>query len=114
MTGEDIVRLAAYLGLAGEEFRRIYLCGTTPMRFRKQRKKQCPFLLPDGCAVHLAKPLQCSSFPHWPELMSKTGRDEAAEYCPGINRGPHVDLKAAKKTANRVQKSFPELYDEPV
>jgi hypothetical protein len=113
VTGDDIARMAAHLGITGTEFRRIYLCGTTPLRFRKQRNKQCPFLLADGCSVHKVKPLQCSSFPYWPELLSKPGQSEAAEYCPGMNRGPLVNLKTAKKVANLVQKSFPELYNEP-
>jgi len=114
VTGEDIARLAAHLGITCAEFRRRYLCGAAPLlRFRKLRHKQCPFLFVNGCSVHTVKPLQCSSFPFWPELLAKPSeRREAASYCPGMNRGPLVNLEVASAIASQVQRAFPELYDE--
>jgi len=114
VTGDDAARLAAHLGMSRAEFRRRYLCGTAPLlRFRKQRHKHCPFLLATGCSVHAVKPLQCSSFPFWPELLAKAGeRREAASFCPGMNHGPLVNLEVAGKIASQVQRAFPELYDE--
>jgi Fe-S-cluster containining protein len=114
VTREDIVRLAEHVGLTQAEFKRRYLCGSAPLlRFRKQRHKQCPFLLANGCSVHSIKPLQCSSFPYWPELLASVyERREAAKYCPGMNRGPVVNVETAREVAARVQLAFPELYDE--
>jgi Fe-S-cluster containining protein len=114
VTRDDIARLAEYLGISRTEFKRRYLCGIAPLlRFRKQRHKQCPFLLANGCSVHPVKPLQCSSFPYWPELLaSAEERREAAKYCPGMNRGPLVNVASARETASRVQLAFPQLYDE--
>jgi Fe-S-cluster containining protein len=116
VTREDIARLAAHLGITGAEFRRRYLCGAAPLlRFRKQRHKQCPFLLADGCSVHAAKPLQCSSFPYWPELLADAGeRREAAGYCPGMNKGPLVNLTLARQVASLVQQAFPDLYQPEI
>ena len=113
VTREDIARLAEHLGITRAEFKRRYLCGSTPpLRFRKMRHKQCPFLLSNGCSVHEVKPLQCQSFPFWPELLDKASeRRAAAEYCPGLNRGPLVQLEIARETANEVQQAFPQLYD---
>lgn len=113
---DDISRLAAYLEISRAEFRRRYLCGRAPLlRFRKLRNKQCPFLLADGCSIHAIKPLQCSAFPYWPELLDKASeRREAASYCPGMNKGPLVNLELARDTANRIQRAFPSLYDEDV
>jgi len=113
VTRDDIVRLAAFLGLTRAEFRRRYLCGEAPLlRFRKQRHKQCPFLLADGCSVHPAKPLQCSSFPFWPEILGSTAeRRNTAAYCPGLNRGPLVNLTLAREVSGQVQEAFPILYD---
>jgi hypothetical protein len=114
VTREDIGRLADHLKITRTEFTRRYLCGTAPLlRFRKQRNKQCPFLLPNGCSVHSIKPLQCSSFPYWPELLADPKeRREAAEYCPGMNKGPLVNIEYAREIAAQVQEAFPELYDE--
>lgn len=114
VTREDIARLAEHLGITRAEFKRRYLCGAAPLlRFRKLRHKPCPFLLADGCSVHAVKPLQCSSFPYWPELLaSAEERREAAKYCPGMNRGPLVDMESAREIAARVQSAFPQLYDE--
>jgi Fe-S-cluster containining protein len=113
LTREDIARLAEHLGVTRAEFKRRYLCGTAPLlRFRKQRHKQCPFLFSTGCSVHAVKPLQCSSFPYWPELLDKVSeRREAAAYCPGMNHGPLVNIDVAREVANQVQREFPQLYD---
>jgi hypothetical protein len=114
VTVADIARLAEHLGFTCAEFERRYLCGTAPLlRFRKQRHKQCPFLLTDGCSVHSIKPLQCSSFPFWPELLAKASeRRDAAQYCPGMNKGPLVNLEIAQEIASQVLLAFPQLYKE--
>jgi hypothetical protein len=114
LTPEDIARLAEHLGISRAEFRRRYLCGSPGLlRFRKLRHKQCPFLLADGCSVHEVKPLQCSSFPYWPELLAKASeRREAAQYCPGMNKGPLVNIEHAREVAAEIQRAFPQLYDE--
>ena len=85
---EDIARLARHLGITRTEFQRRYLCGRAPLlRFRKPRLKQCPFLVAGGCSVHAVKPLQCSAFPFWPELLARGNqRREAASYCPGMGK----------------------------
>jgi uncharacterized protein len=112
LTRDDIARLAAHLGISRAEFRRRYLCGTAPLlRFRKQRHKACPFLQPDGCSVHAIKPMQCSSFPFWPELLnSARERREAKKYCPGLGRGPAVDKARASEIATQVREAFGALY----
>jgi uncharacterized protein len=112
VTREDIARLAVHLKISRAEFRRRYLCGTAPLlRFRKQRHKACPFLLAGGCSVHTVKPLQCSSFPFWPELLDQLAeRRAAASYCPGLNHGPLVNLTLAREIAGRVQEAFGALY----
>jgi Fe-S-cluster containining protein len=114
LNGDDIARLAGHLGITRTEFRRRYVCGpSTLARFRKPRRKQCPFLVASGCSVHSVKPLQCNSFPYWPELLADAGkRREAASYCPGMNRGPQVNIATAREIAGQVQRAFPQLYRE--
>jgi Fe-S-cluster containining protein len=112
LTRDDIARLAEHLGISRAEFRRRYLCGTAPLqRLRKQSHKACPFLLPDGCSVHAIKPLQCSSFPFWPELLNSAAERHAAKsYCPGLSQGPPVDKARAREIAGQVQEAFGDLY----
>jgi Fe-S-cluster containining protein len=111
LNGDDILRLAGHLGITRTEFRRRYLCGRGPLlRLRKPRQKQCPFLAASGCSVHSAKPLQCSAFPYWPELLADAGqRREVAGYCPGMNHGPLVNMESARRIAGQVQRAFPQL-----
>jgi hypothetical protein len=111
---EDIARLASHLAISQAEFKRRYLCGVAPLlRFRKPRNKQCPFLNSNGCSVHSVKPLQCSSFPYWPELLASAGeRRQTAQFCPGMNRGPLVNIESASRVAAELQRAFPQLYDE--
>jgi Fe-S-cluster containining protein len=112
LTRDDIARLAAHLGIPRAEFRRRYLCGTPPLlRFRTLRHKACPFLLADGCSVHAIKPLQCSSFPFWPEILNSAAeRRQTAKYCPGMNKGALVNLTLARDVAAQVQEAFGGLY----
>lgn len=46
----------------------------------------CPFLVDGLCSVHDVKPLQCRTYPFWPEIVgrAKTWKEEA-RYCEGIS-----------------------------
>ena len=48
----------------------------------------CPLLENDRCRVHDIKPIQCATYPFWPELIESehTWNDEQ-QYCEGINLG---------------------------
>ena len=114
LTADDIVRMSAHLKISRVEFRRRYVCGEPPLlRFRLRKGRPCPFLLANGCSIHEVKPLQCSSFPCWPELLDKPGeRRRVAKYCPGMERGPSLDPDAARLLAEQVRTAFPAIYQE--
>lgn len=62
------------------------------LRIEVPRGGACPFLQSDGrCRVHAAKPLQCRTYPFWPEIV-RTRRSWKVErgYCEGIGRGEPV------------------------
>jgi uncharacterized protein len=47
-----------------------------------------------GCAIYPVRPLQCRTWPFWPEnLTSKTVWDKAGKRCHGINHGRHFTLE---------------------
>lgn len=46
------------------------------------------------CSLHEARPLQCRTFPFWPDhLKSRAAWDEAAQMCEGIGRGAFVPVE---------------------
>jgi Fe-S-cluster containining protein len=112
LTEEDVARAAALLGMDRRGFEERYVYRTRHMlRLRKPRGSQCPFLRPDGCGIHPAKPTQCRAFPFWPELLSGSEEwSEAAGYCPGIGRGPEVPVESILRAAGEMRRSYPGVY----
>ena len=109
MTEADIVRLAGYLKITAVVFERRYVYRTRNLRrLRVPRQVQCVFLKSDGCSVHPAKPLQCQTFPFWPELVDdKREWLKTAQWCPGIGKGPLVNIAAARSIAQTMRDADP-------
>ncbi|MCZ6697100.1 MAG: YkgJ family cysteine cluster protein [Acidobacteria bacterium] len=98
MTEQDLVRAAEKLGLTQEKFLERYTCLTQGERVLKDRGDRCIFLSPEGlCNIYDARPLQCRTFPFWPEnLNEKTWNETIARDCPGVGRGepvPHTRIE---------------------
>jgi hypothetical protein len=109
LTESDIERLAAYRNMTPAVFEKRYVYRTKNLRrLRVPRAVQCPFLKSDGCSVHPAKPLQCRTFPFWPELVPEPGGDKrewlrTAKWCPGIGKGPLVNITKAREIAQTMR-----------
>lgn len=112
LTEEDQARAAKFLSMTRRAFERKYVYRTRhQLRFRKPRTKQCPFLLDSGCSIHPAKPTQCRTFPFWPELVED--RDEwkrTARFCPGIGKGPLIQIGDAMEIAAEQRRAYPGEY----
>lgn len=81
------------------------------LRFRKPREKQCPFLLEHSCSLHPAKPTQCRTFPFWPELVENRAEwNRTGEYCPGIGKGPLIQIGTAMEMAEEHRRAYPKDY----
>lgn len=90
----DIHRMEIHLGKPREEFAEFRSFSSfrniTEPHSRwiiKGTEKQCPFLANNKCSIHSVKPIQCSTWPFWPDLtkdgewdMSKVG------FCKGIGK----------------------------
>ncbi len=113
LTEDDIPRLAAFLGMPAAAFERRYVYRTrNQRRLRVPRHAQCEFLKDGGCSVHRAKPLQCASFPFWPELVGNTKNwRKTGEWCPGIGKGELVQIEMARATAQEMRAAHSHLYD---
>ena len=112
LTENDLLRIAEYVGLPAGEFERKYVFRTRNiLRLRKPRHAQCYFLKDGGCSVHPVKPVQCRLFPFWPELVEqKAAWNKAAKTCPGIHKGPLVQISAAREIAAEMRSAYPVLY----
>ena len=99
LTEDDLTRMARFLGMSPASFERRYVYRTrNKLRLRVPRAVQCPFLQTGGCSIHPVKPVQCRVFPFWPELIdSKREWRRTAAYCPGIGKGPLIQIEIARE-----------------
>jgi uncharacterized protein len=113
LTQDDVERAAAWLGITVAEFQGRYLARTRDlMRLRVPETANCPFLESGGCAIHPAKPLQCRTFPFWPELLGSRRRwNNAKRYCPGIDQGPLISIAEAEAQAEQLRAAWPEAEE---
>ena len=112
LSDADIPRMAAYLGLTQDAFQRKFVYRTrNRARLRVPRDASCHFLLDGGCSIHEAKPTQCRIFPYWPELVeSRREWRKTARYCPGIGKGPLIQIETARAQAAEMREAYPALY----
>lgn len=55
--------------------------------------QDCIFLKNKECSVNNSKPLQCQTYPFWPELMdSEAWEAERVETCEGFDHPDAIDL----------------------
>jgi Fe-S-cluster containining protein len=112
LSEDDIAKAAKFVGMRTDVFEEKYIYRTANRRrFRKPPNKQCPFLEGRGCSIHPSKPTQCRTFPFWPELVeSRILWKSAARYCPGIGKGPLIQIGAAMEIAEEQRRAYPEQY----
>jgi Fe-S-cluster containining protein len=108
----DLLRAAKFLDMSPEAFERKYVYRTRHrMRLRVPASATCYFLYEGGCSIHPVKPTQCRIFPFWPELLeSKREWAKAARYCPGMGKGPLIQIANAKLEAEEMRQAHPQMY----
>lgn len=90
LTREDRQRMAKHLGLSTSAFTKKYCDKMGPAFHLKEDPKNpdCMFLKNKGCSVYEARPVQCRTWPFWPEVMNaKAWKKEVVQFCPGVNKG---------------------------
>ena len=115
LTEDDVSRAAGHLGMDPAEFEKRYVYRSRRrLRLRKPRDSECPFLLEDGCRIHPNKPTQCRLFPFWPELVENRAEWRAtAGHCPGIGKGPLIQIGTALEVSAGMRVAYPESYRAP-
>lgn len=85
---DDRRRLARCLGLSTLKFTKRYAAKTDGLFHLAITGDACLFLARGRCLVYDARPLQCRTWPFWPESMKPSVWErEVAPNCPGVGRG---------------------------
>ena len=110
LTDEDVARIAEHLELAPTEFYNRH-CEERDgkIRIADPSKGACRFVTSTGCSIHAVKPLQCRTFPYWPEyVVSKRSWKNLRQFCPGIGVGEIVPVEEIRAQAQATRDAFPE------
>ncbi len=112
ITESDLKNIAKHVGMSAKAFEQQYVIRFRHiLRLRKPKKSQCHFLNDGGCSVHVVKPVQCRTYPFWPELVENQAawKDEAKR-CPGIEKGDLIQIGTACEIADEMKTAYPSLY----
>ena len=95
-------RVRDYLGLSEPWFKRRYLrrLPNDETALTSAADGKCVFLLSNGrCRVYPVRPLQCQTYPFWPEnLDSGKSWERESCRCEGIGRGEEIPSLLIEKT----------------
>ena len=105
LTRAEAERICAYLELTPAWFSRHYLerLEDGEQALAAGRDERCIFLDTEGqCKVYPVRPMQCSTYPFWPELVNnrRSWKREAAR-CEGIDQGDEVSIDRINKAIRR-------------
>ena len=102
LTPDDRQLMAGHLGLSQAEFESQHCERTATVWHLKEIKERpdCQFLKDKNrCSVYEARPMQCRTWPFWPEMMNaKSWSSEVVAFCPGIGKGPTISLAEIEAT----------------
>jgi Fe-S-cluster containining protein len=88
LTSEDIEEASSFLGMEPEAFRSRYCGKEDGVWALKFLDGPCIFLKEGRCTIYPARPLQCRTWPFWPEHLHVTfWRDVVKPLCPGVGSG---------------------------
>ena len=105
---EEIGRIAAFLGESIEQFSKRYVRQVGERYSLIERPGgDCIFWDKSrGCTVYSARPVQCRTWPFWPDNIESPETWEAVtDVCPGSGRGQVFTVDEIRATAARVHTS---------
>jgi len=122
LTEDEVNRAAEYLGMSIDEFIATYIRAIVEQEsyvLRDGEKDCCIFLEDQKCNIYPVRPMQCRTFPFWPENVKSLYRWKiVAEDCPGIGQGRLYtaeeinDVLKNRKTVEQVsEEGLTNLYD---
>lgn len=87
----ELTAMAAALGMSEKQFARRYVRNVSgELALVDKENDDCVFLNEKGqCDLYECRPVQCRTFPWWPEIIkSRMSWENSAYDCPGFNKGP--------------------------
>lgn len=86
---EESQRIAVHLNISLTSFQQRFTLPSRKHRGWRLIKtvgpqQDCVFLRDKLCTIYAARPVQCSTYPWWPELMAPSAWEAEAERCEGI------------------------------
>lgn len=90
MTEDDLKNAAKALGVKLESFKKDYCQKVDGLYCLKDDKDSpdCIFLEGNRCNIYSGRPVQCRTWPFWPEVMNaRSWNKQIVSFCPGVNKG---------------------------
>jgi len=90
ISDKDIQRISKYLKISIQEFIKKYTHEEgTSICLVDKNNTDCIFLADHKCTIYPVRPIQCKTFPFWPQnLKSEKRWNIIMDECPGIGEGP--------------------------
>lgn len=114
LSKEDLENLCAWSNLTEDQFKKVYCrtaeddSGNRWLILKTLQNGDCIFWKKDlcdgkgGCECYSARPVQCSTFPFWTDILKdRESWNREALHCPGINFGK---THTAEETAAELEK----------
>ena len=96
LSKKDIKKLSDGIKITQQNIVKNYCQKTDGFIHLKELKKNngnCIFLKDNKCTVYKSRPIQCRTWPFWPENMNtKTWNNDISKNCPGIGKGKIYNL----------------------
>jgi Fe-S-cluster containining protein len=105
VNADEIARLAEFRGLTIDGFGRQFVRQVGDRLSLIERPGgDCIFWDKKvGCTVYEARPIQCQTWPFWPEnLETREDWDQVTGICPGSGHGRFFSVEEIRSTASRV------------
>lgn len=105
-------RLAAHLNLPLEEFTSRYtVAEDDDSRVLRFDGEHCTFLENNQCSVHVAKPVQCRTWPFWQETLAseESYQELVKSMCPGSAGGPVVPAQEIRRQMEETEEALWEV-----
>jgi len=105
LTDEDCIRMADHFEISLKEFKQKFckkVDGQYCLREDNDHEgNDCRFLSGARCTVYAARPVQCRTWPFWPENMNpKAWRKEVVAFCPGVGKGKKISSEKIRAQLN--------------
>ncbi len=103
LSRRDIYRLASFLHATYKEItekycRPVAIHDIKRLSLKEKQNYDCIFWENNRCSVYKARPLQCKSYPFWPQnLVCRSVWNNLEKECPGVNHGKKYSYRKIEK-----------------